>query len=667
MPPDAAGCRRMPIRHHGGMGTATPEEGQSPAKSSPTRHTESQLYQALVSRAPDGIVVVDADGVITMVNEQLCRMFGYPTDELVGRPIEMLVPQRYRSAHLGHRRGYQAHPATRPMGAGLALVGRRSNGEEFPVDVSLSAVGNPDAPMLATAFVRDITARRLAEQELHQSEERFRLLIEGVADHAIFMLDPAGHVATWNAGAERIKGWRSEEIMGRHFSVFYPPDDTARGVPERHLAQAASEGQHHGEGWRVRADGTSFWAEVTLTAIREAGALRGFAKITRDRTGARQSQARLEAVNALSRAVLEDRTEADLLNLAVKQARSLVAADLAWVCLAEGGDDQDRSFVVQAADGDGAVALIGLPLPPTAVATAVARSGRAEAIADLQTDPGSAAWVAPGMEFALFVPLILAGESLGVLAVALARGRVALEASQVDAVQLFALQAAVALGYHRVRRQVERLLLVSDRERIARDLHDTVIQRLFGLGLGLEAAVRLPKADIGERLGRAVSDIDDIIRGIRTSIFGLEVHAERSPGLRRQVLDLTAEATTGLGFEPSVRFTGPVDSLTGPPLTGQLLAVLREAISNIARHAHAHRVEVAIHAGDDITLTVDDDGDGIPSEATGAGHGLANMAERAKLLGGIFTVEPLPPAGTRLTWRVPRQGAMGANEKDLRP
>lgn len=621
-----------------------------------------RVYEALVSRAPDGIVVIDGDGLIKVVNEQLCRLFGYRDDELIGQAVEILVPDRYRPIHIGHRNRYQARPSTRPMGAGLALVGRRKSGEEFPVDVSLSSFDQPEGPGLATAFVRDITARRRAEQDLHQSEERFRLLVEGVDDHAIFMLDPAGHVVTWNAGAQRIKGWLPEAILGKHFSVFYQPDDVAAGIPERHLAQAAADGQHQSEGWRVRVDGTWFWAEATLTAIREGGTLRGFAKVTRDRTEARQGQARLEAVNALSRAVLANRTEADLLHLVVTRARTLVGADLAWICLP---DDrrEDGSFVVRSADGDGGAALLGTAVFSTSVCAAVARTGLPEVVPDLRADPRGVGIAPSRLGFGVFVPLAAAGQTLGVLAVALMDDRPALEASQVDVVQLFAIQAAVALDYRRVREQLEQLLLVADRERIARDLHDTVIQRLFALGLSLEATARRPTAEMGDRLHRTVTDIDDIIRSIRTSIFGLEVHAERSPGLRHQVLGLTGEMSPSLGFEPSVRFTGPVDSLATAKLAENLIAVLREALSNIARHAQADRVEVTVDARDAITLTVDDDGVGLPSEAPGNGHGLGNMAERARLLGGALTLERRDPAGTRLKWQVPSHD----EDRDLRP
>lgn len=132
---------------------------------------------------------------------------------------------------------------------------------------------------------RDMTERRTAEQALRESEELFRLLVQGVVDYGIFMLDPSGRIASWNAGAERIKGYRVDEALGRHFSMFYPPEDIAAGKPERELEVAIAEGRLEDEGWRIRKDGSRFWANVVITALfGETGELRGFGKVTRDMT-----------------------------------------------------------------------------------------------------------------------------------------------------------------------------------------------------------------------------------------------------------------------------------------------------------------------------------------------------------------------------------------------
>jgi PAS domain S-box-containing protein len=145
-----------------------------------------------------------------------------------------------------------------------------------------------------TAELIEVITRVEAAEELRQSEERFRLLVESVVDYAIFMLDPQGHIISWNAGAERIKGYRAEEIIGQHFSRFYPDEDNQRGKPERELVIAKAEGRIEDEGWRVRKDGSRFWANVVITALYDgAGELRGFAKVTRDITERKQTEERI--------------------------------------------------------------------------------------------------------------------------------------------------------------------------------------------------------------------------------------------------------------------------------------------------------------------------------------------------------------------------------------
>ena len=199
--------------------------------------------------------------------------------------------------------------------------------------------------------------------------------------------------------------------------------------------------------------------------------------------------------------------------------------------------------------------------------------------------------------------------------------------------------------------------LLADRERIARDLHDLVIQRIFGAGLTLQGALRLTeKSEVATRLRSVVDDLDRTISEIRTTIFALQHDAaeEDTPSLRSSILELTTEAESGLGFEPNVRFEGPIDTAVGPEVAEHVLAVCQEALSNVARHAHASRVEVTLMAGREVILTVADNGQGL-SETTRQ-SGLRNLAERASLLGGTLSVTSEAGGGTRLEWRVPVDG-----------
>jgi PAS domain S-box-containing protein len=326
---------------------------------------DAEHFRRIVEAAPDGVVTVDGSGTIRFVNGRTEELFGYDRAELVGQPVELLLPPALRDRHIAERARYVADPHTRPMGVGLDLVARHRDGHEIPVEVSLS----PLAPDSTIAVVRDVRARRDAERQLRSAEEHVRLL--------------------------------------------------------------------------------------------------------------------------------------------------------------------------------------------------------------------------------------------------------------------------------------------EDRERIARDLHDHVIQRLFAAGMALEAAkTRSDDAAVNERITRVVADLDDTIRQLRSVIFDLQDRGRAPTGLRARILDVIADARPALGHDPQLRFEGPVDTL-GDAVSDHVLAVLREALSNVGRHADAARTDVFVGASaHELVLEVTDDGHGI-TDAQSSGHGLRNLEDRAAELGGSFVVGAAPAGGARLTWRVP--------------
>jgi signal transduction histidine kinase len=197
------------------------------------------------------------------------------------------------------------------------------------------------------------------------------------------------------------------------------------------------------------------------------------------------------------------------------------------------------------------------------------------------------------------------------------------------------------------------LALLEDRERIGRDLHDRVIQRLFAAGLAMQAiATTTDDQQLVARLERAVYDVDESIRDLRTVIFGLARRTDRK-GLRDEILTLVTESTRTLSFEPKVRFSGPVDSTVPKPLWEHVLAALREILSNVAKHAHATDVEIDVNVDDTLLLRVRDNGVGLPEVQSSEGQGLRNLASRAASLGGTFQASRNDPSGTTIEWAVP--------------
>jgi PAS domain S-box-containing protein len=266
------------------------------------RHDKIELlhgeerYRRLVESVRDyAIFMLDPTGHVLTWNAGAERIHGYQGDEIIGRHFSRF----YAPESLA--RGLPSHElkVASETGAFEDEGWRvRKDGSLFWANVAITAIRNPQGDLLGFAAVtRDLTQQRSHEVELRLSEERFRLLIEGVAEYAIFMLDPNGRVATWNGGAQRIKGYAASEIIGQHFSVFYPDEPRQSGWPEHELQVAADKGSFIDIGWRVRKDGTMFWAHVTITALRDdTGKLLGFAKLTRDLTEAK----RLESMEVSS-------------------------------------------------------------------------------------------------------------------------------------------------------------------------------------------------------------------------------------------------------------------------------------------------------------------------------------------------------------------------------
>ncbi len=264
----------------------------------------------------------------------------------------------------------------------------------------------------------------------------------------------------------------------------------------------------------------------------------------------------------------------------------------------------------------------------------------------------------PPMRSFLGVPIVVRNQVFGNLYLTDKQSAEVFDDVDVELVVALAGAAGVAIENARLHSRLRELTLLEDRERIARDLHDTVIQRLFATGLSLQGAVRLTAIpEVAERIEGAVEDLDATVKHIRTVIFGLE-SARRvgvAPGVRDEVLALARESAGPLGFEPRVVFEGPIDTIVDEQTAVELLATLREALSNVARHAGAGRVDIEVSAGDEVVLRVRDDGQGFEAPPAGSGYGVRNMGERAQALGGQVDIRPAPQGGTLVEWKVPAQ------------
>jgi PAS domain S-box-containing protein len=267
-------------------------------------------YRGLLEAAADAMVVVNQGGEIVLVNRRAEKQFGYRRDELVGQKVKNIIPEGFAERLIADATRSVAEALAQQIGTGIELCGRRKDGSEFPIEIMLSPLESAEG-VLITAAIRDISVRKDAEKHLAQlegqlrqsedalqeCEERYRMLLDGVQDHAIYMMDPLGNIISWNAGAQRIKGYTSEQIIGRNFSCFFPPEDIERGRPEELLRLTAASGRHEEKGMRVRKNGSRFFADLTVTALHDqAGKLLGFSEFSHDLTASKESEAKYQGL-----------------------------------------------------------------------------------------------------------------------------------------------------------------------------------------------------------------------------------------------------------------------------------------------------------------------------------------------------------------------------------
>jgi signal transduction histidine kinase len=374
----------------------------------------------------------------------------------------------------------------------------------------------------------------------------------------------------------------------------------------------------------------------------------------------RRREQSLDAIREISGEILSGYSVGRVIELIADRARELVDADLAVICVPQ-SDAPDSDLEVRAVSSSAETTVV----PGTTVsaqdsfAGAVMRRRRLIATADWVPEELAPAMAATPGNTAMGVPLLVRGQPFGALTLAVKR----FGDEQRKLTETFANHASLMLDYTRTKHELDRLLLVEERERIGRDLHDTVIQRLFAAGLELQAlAARHGQKDpqLAVRLGAAVDGLDATISQIRATIFALQppdltddgTNVVEAARIHKLVADVVDESARVLGFMPDLLVPGNPERPVPHDIAAHMLGVVREALTNVARHASASSVVVEIESGDEFVVRVSDDGVGLPDDLPSGGHGLRNMRERARAVGGQLVTGAGPDGGTVIEWRV---------------
>ncbi len=444
----------------------------------------------------------------------------------------------------------------------------------------------------------------------------------------------------------------SEHPASYGFPPHHPPMHTFLGVPIRVRDQVFGNLY-----LTEKAGGAQFDEEdesVLSTLAVAAGVAIDNARLYEE---SRLRERWLQANAEITHSLMSGAERGEALGLIARRAKEITGAVLAVVAMPVEDTDALR---VDLAVGKGAEAHQGLVLPVDesligrAFSTAESVTSTDVTRDEEATDPDSRF---AGLGPAVAVPIGTADGVRGVVLLVREAGRPVFSDKETVPLQSFAAQAAIAMELAERRRDAEEIAVLKDRDRIARDLHDLAIQRLFATGMTLQSAGRfIEHQEAGDRVARAVDDLDETIKIIRSTIFGLRAREDGAgTGLRARVVRAAGEAAPVLGFAPSVRMEGLVDTDVPREIADHVVAVLSEALTNVARHARAGRAEVVLETdGREVWLAVTDNGVGTPAE--GRRSGLRNMAERAQQFGGELELSTPEGGGTRLVWRVPVPG-----------
>ena len=481
------------------------------------------------------------------------------------------------------------------------------------------------------------------ERGRHDEEEPYRAAFEHSVDGVLFTV-PDGRVLAANPAACELLGASEEEICRLGRLGFSDPTEPS-------WRAALDERERNGRATAVvpmtRLDGTRFVAELSSNTFTTPEGETRSCVIFRDATHRTRLEQALHASNDVTRALLGGEETSTVLAMIARHARALLGATDALVITPS---REPGGVAVAAADGVGASALVGRHYPGGSFAARIMAGRQSRLVDNLTREAAFEDGRRLGLGPAMVVPIVAGEEVFGNLLVGTSDANVAAYgADELAVVEMFAGAAGIAIALGRARSESEQLAILAEQTRIGADLHDRVIQQLFGVGLRLQAFISLAEPPVSDRIDEAVQRVDEIIAELRRTVYGLQVRGEPID-VAAEVRALADEAGRKLGQRPKVRVSG---TLEDQEVASQLLLVAREALSNVVRHAGANEVEVTLEVrSDEVVLSVLDDGRGPPDETT-AGFGLRNMAARASRLGGSFSLDQRLPAGTRLEWRVP--------------
>jgi PAS domain S-box-containing protein len=488
-----------------------------------------------------------------------------------------------------------------------------------------------------------------------ESEQPGQLLgaIFSASPDAIVVIDVSGEILLSSPAITELFGYYPEELVGASIDILIPSHRRADHAGHLQEFFAAPRSRQMGEGLDLAGrhrDGTEFPVEVSLAPVEIRGG-RHAAAFIRDGRERRRAIDRVNAVNEITQRILAGSPVSEILPLVAQRARRLSRSQAVWIVIPHDSGE----LIITSVDGPGSEVLLGVRLSAeTSRSAIVMRTGTSETVEDLATDDKAPTEVAAlDLGPALYVPLIADERRHGTLVLARSRGHAQFGRLDIAFAEVFASAIAAAIENGEVRAELERLGLANEHERIGLDLHDTVIQQLFAVGMSLQSARMTISGRGVEKVDAAVESIDATIREIRNTIFRLPRLTDSARGLRDEMFLIGDKFSEELGFSPRFAFHGPVDVSVPAAITQQLLQVLTEGLSNIARHARATSAEAIVSVEDDwLTLSLVDDGVGIP-KGPSAGLGLSNMSNRATNLGGSCVVSRREPSGTSVVWAVP--------------